>query len=134
MNSAQARAYGALEAAEDEAPRRLRFKNRALRAYVVSIMSSSKRGALGEALDAWRDAEDVGKTVARQVRSAGSTLARTFKGAFARASRSGGAKRRGSVGGDVQAVSFSDRPFISRSSNIDVGRDQATAHLPKAFH
>ena len=130
-----ARAYGALEAAEDEAPRRLRFKNRALRAYVVSIMSSSKRGALGEALDAWRDAEDVGKTVARQVRSARSTLARTFKGAFARASRSGGAKRRGSVGGDaVKPVSFSDRPFISRSSNIDVGRDQATAHLPKAFH
>lgn len=133
MNSAQARAYGALEAAEDEAPRRLRFKNRALRAYVVSIMSSSKRGALGEALDAWRDAEDVGKTVARQVRSARSTLARTFKGAFARASRSGGAKRRGSVP-SVKPVSFSDRPFISRSSNIDVGRDQATAHLPKAFH
>ncbi|KAK7249313.1 guanyl-nucleotide exchange factor [Aureococcus anophagefferens] len=128
-----ARAYGALEAAEDEAPRRLRFKNRALRAYVVSIMSSSKRGALGEALDAWRDAEDVGKTVARQVRSARSTLARTFKGAFARASRSGGAKRRGSVP-SVKPVSFSDRPFISRSSNIDVGRDQATAHLPKAFH
>ena len=59
-------------------PPLLRFRNRALREHVVSIMSLSKRAALEEALGAWMDSCEMGEAVARQVRAANTSAPRAF--------------------------------------------------------
>ena len=97
-----AAAITALEQAEDSAVPYLKFKNTALRDHVANIMSSSKRGALEEAMAAWRDSVEIGLTVARQVRKAESSFLRTFK------SVASGIRRRATGKKAVAKMTFGD--------------------------
>ena len=70
-------------------------------------MSSSKRGALEEAMAAWRDSIEIGLTVAKQVRKAESSFVRTFK------SVARGFRRRASRKKTAEKMAFDERTVSS---------------------
>ena len=128
-------AYSALEEAEDHRPPNLKFRNHALRDYVVSIMSSSKRTALKDAMAAWHDSSEVGLAVAKQVRRGKSTFSRTL-GKLGGAKSRKASRRSSARAADANVLRLEDPGRVrglTRGSVIDVGRDQASAHLQDRF-